>query len=432
MLQNKRSLNGQTIYQVFVRQFSPTHDFNGVTAQLDRIKALGTDILYLLPFYPIGKKGRKGSVGSPYSIYDYTQIDPLNGTTDDFKRLLEQAHKRDMRVIIDMVLNHTSRDSVLLQRHPDWFYKIDGEVGNRVGDWSDVCDLDYDNAQLCDYITQMLVNWVQMGVDGFRMDVCSLVPAHLWKQAVDALHLIKPDLIMLGESVELGFVRYIRNCGYQALSDGELYNYFDILYSYDTGKTQHAFLEKQGGTLSDWLNDVANQDARYPSDYVKARYLDNHDRERVAKYWQGDALKTLWALNFYLKGAAFVYAGDETSFDVRNSLFEIDPVVWNFGGKADISEHLATLSAIKKHPVYSYGCFDISVCGDNVAVGSYRSADCLSVGVFNLSDGGAVVSVPLPDGNYVNLADGSMLCVADGKLAVGAYGWIIVETAARN
>ena len=59
MLQNKRSLNGQTIYQVFVRQFSPTHDFNGVTAQLDRIKALGTDILYLLPFYPIGKRGAR-------------------------------------------------------------------------------------------------------------------------------------------------------------------------------------------------------------------------------------------------------------------------------------------------------------------------------------------------------------------------------------
>ena len=111
-MQNKRKLNNQMIYQVFVRQFSATHDFKGVIAQLDRIRALGTDVLYLLPFYPIGKVGRKGSVGSPYSIYDYRAIDPMNGTLEDFRQLLDEAHARGMRVIIDMVLNHTSRDSV--------------------------------------------------------------------------------------------------------------------------------------------------------------------------------------------------------------------------------------------------------------------------------------------------------------------------------
>ncbi|MDE7454267.1 MAG: alpha-amylase, partial [Clostridia bacterium] len=105
MISNKQSLNNQMIYQVFVRQFSSTHDFNGVTAQLDRIKALGTDILYLMPFYPIGKLNRKGSVGSPYSIYDYTAIDPMNGTLADFKKLLKESHKRGLKVIIDMVLN---------------------------------------------------------------------------------------------------------------------------------------------------------------------------------------------------------------------------------------------------------------------------------------------------------------------------------------
>ena len=89
MKNNKTSLRNKMIYQVFVRQFSVTHDFNGVIAQLDRIKDLGTDILYLLPFYPIGKKDRKGSIGSPYSIYDYRSIDPLNGTLDDFKNLIE-------------------------------------------------------------------------------------------------------------------------------------------------------------------------------------------------------------------------------------------------------------------------------------------------------------------------------------------------------
>lgn len=92
MIDDKRKYNNQTIYQIFVRQFSPSHDFNGVYSQLDRIKGLGTDIIYLMPFYPIGKLNRKGSIGSPYSICDYRKIDGLNGTTEDFIRLLNGAH----------------------------------------------------------------------------------------------------------------------------------------------------------------------------------------------------------------------------------------------------------------------------------------------------------------------------------------------------
>lgn len=427
MLHNKKNLNNQLIYQVFVRQFSKTHDFNGVTAQLDRIKRLGTDILYLVPFYPIGKVGRKGSVGSPYSIADYRAIDPLNGTLEDFQRLVNEAHARNIKVIIDMVLNHTSRDSVLLQRHPEWFWKDkDGNVGNRVGDWSDVCDLDYSHDGLVEEITDTLCYWVGLGVDGFRMDVCSLVSARLWAHALEQLHKLDPDLIMLGESVDLGFVKYLRDQGYDVLSDGELYNYFDVLYSYDIGRTQHSFVERKGATLGEWLFDVVMQDGRYPADYVKARYLDNHDRKRVAEFWQGDKLKTLWALDFYLKGTAFVYAGDETSESKHNSLFEIDEVEWAFGTEKDISAHLARLAEIKKHPVYRDGAFDIREVQTNVAVGSYKTSNACSVGVFNLSDGDATVEVPLSDGVYVNLVDGAPIEVRQGKVKATA-GAIIVE-----
>lgn len=420
MICDKTHLNNQTIYQVFVRQFSPTHDFNGVTKQLDRIKALGADILYLMPFYPIGKFNRKGEIGSPYAIYDYTKIDPLNGTEEDFANLLNEAHKRGFKVIIDMVLNHTSRDSVLLQQHEDWFYHVNGKPANKVGDWGDVYDLDYSKQELCDKIVEILSAWVKKGVDGFRMDVCSLVPAHFWAQAVDALHKINPNLIMLGESVEINFVRELRRLGCNAMSDGEAYNYFDILYVYDIHDTQSAFVEKKGGSLSAWLKDVLNQEGRYPINYVKARYLDNHDRERAAKFWRGDKLKMLWALNFYLKGTAFVYAGDETSFEKQNDLFEIDEVKWSFGDKAkDISEYIANLAAIKKHDIYAHGFFDIAMQGEQAAVCSYESGDCLSIGVFNFADGASTVQVKLRDGNHKNLITGKNVTVKDGKLSVG-------------
>ncbi len=426
MICDKKYLNNQTIYQVFVRQFSPTHDFNGVTKQLDRIKALGTDILYLIPFYPIGEFNRKGKVGSPYAIYDYTKIDPLNGTEEDFKNLLNAAHEKGMKVIIDMVLNHTSRDSVLLQQHEDWFYHSNGKPANKVGDWSDVYDLDYSKPELCNTITEILCNWVKMGVDGFRMDVCSLVPAHFWAQAVDALHKINPNIIMLGESVEINFIRELRKLGCDAMSDGESYNYFDILYVYDIHDTQSAFVEKKGGTLAAWLKDVLNQEGRYPNDYVKSRYLDNHDRPRVAQFWKGDELKMLWALNFYLKGTAFIYAGDETSFEKQNDLFNIDEVKWSFNDKSkDISEYISKLAAIKKHNIYSDGYFDISMQGENIALCSYENKECLSIGIFNFGKKELKAKINLPDGVYENLITNKQVIVKGGKISVGNEAIII-------
>lgn len=425
MLTNKKKLNNQTIYQVFVRQFSPTHDFKGVTAQLDRIKALGADVLYLMPFYPIGKVGRKGSVGSPYSIRDYRAIDPTCGTLDDFKTLLAEAHSRNLKVIVDMVLNHTSRDSVLLGTHPEWFWRDkEGNVGNRVGDWSDVCDLDYSHKELVEEITDVLCYWVGLGVDGYRMDVCSLVSEKLWKHALPRLHKLNRNLLMLGESVDLGFIRYLRSLGYEVMSDSMCYNYFDVLYCYDIGREQGGFIERKGTTLARWMEEVLAQEGRYPADYVKARYLDNHDRKRVAEFWQCDNLKTLWALNFYLKGMAFVYAGDEVSEQHHNSLFEVDEVNWSFGTEKDISALISKLAAIKKHAVYREGAFDAVMCGDDAVVCSYVTEKRKSVGVFNLGEPTAV-DVPLADGRYTNLIDGKRVTVKLGRLAVGTLPIVI-------
>src|SRR5690606_31250953 len=98
-------LRNQIVYQVFVRQHSKTGNFQGLIDDLDRIKSLGVDIVYLLPFHKIGQKDRKGSKGSPYSIYDYYSIDPDYGTLDDFIKLKEEIHKRDMKLMIDIVFN---------------------------------------------------------------------------------------------------------------------------------------------------------------------------------------------------------------------------------------------------------------------------------------------------------------------------------------
>jgi glycosidase len=101
--------------------FSLAGDLNGVTARLDELQSLGVNILWVMPIHPIGEKSRKGKFGSPYFVKDYYAVDPSYGTLDDFKKLVAGAHQRGMKVIMDLVANHTAWDSVLMQ-HPE-FYK---------------------------------------------------------------------------------------------------------------------------------------------------------------------------------------------------------------------------------------------------------------------------------------------------------------------
>ena len=125
------------------RDFSPAGNLNGVTARLDELHDLGVNILWMMPIHPIGEKFRKGEFGSPYSIKDYYAVDPNYGTLDDFKKLVAGAHQRGMKVIMDLVANHTAWDSVMMA-HPD-FYKQDaqGHIIPPVPEWTDVAGLNY-------------------------------------------------------------------------------------------------------------------------------------------------------------------------------------------------------------------------------------------------------------------------------------------------
>ena len=117
------------VYEIFTRQFSATGDFNGITARLDDLKNLGVNILWLMPIHPNGEKLKKGTFGSPYAVRDFYAIDPNQGTTNDFKKLVTESHKRGMKVIIDLVANHTAWDSVMMST-PE-FYKRDAAGKSR-------------------------------------------------------------------------------------------------------------------------------------------------------------------------------------------------------------------------------------------------------------------------------------------------------------
>jgi len=127
------------VYEVNTRQFTDEGTFEALSNHLPRLKDLGVEILWFMPIHKIGVVDRKGTLGSYYSIMDYKSINPEFGTIEDFKKVVEKAHELGMKVIIDWVANHTSRDGVWLASNPEW-YVIDSTTNSPVApfDWTDV------------------------------------------------------------------------------------------------------------------------------------------------------------------------------------------------------------------------------------------------------------------------------------------------------
>ena len=155
-------MKNAVIYQVNTRQYSAAGTFDAVTADLGRLQKLGVDILWLMPIHPIGEEGRKGSMGSPYSVADYYGVNPDLGTEADLRELINGAHAKGMKVILDWVANHSSFDNPWITDHKDW-YTQDGQ-GNVVppnAEWTDVADLNFDVPEMREGMIDALEYWVR-------------------------------------------------------------------------------------------------------------------------------------------------------------------------------------------------------------------------------------------------------------------------------
>lgn len=408
-----KTYRNMVMYSVFVRNFSEEGTFRQVQNELERIKALGVDIIWLMPIHPIGEKARKGTLGSPYAIRDYRAIDPALGTMDDFKALVDAIHALGMRCIIDVVYNHTSPDSWLAEHHPEWFYhKPDGSFGNRIGDWTDVIDLDYSNPGLWDYQIETLKMWAGI-VDGFRCDVAPLIPLEFWLRARREVEAVRPGCLWLSESTEPEFVTWNRARGVPCLSDSEIFQAFDLSYEYDIFTYYKDYLTGKI-PLSEYAAAINRQESIYPENFVKLRFLENHDRAR-AKLMTGDerSLRNWTAFLYFQKGMTLLYAGQEREDAHRPSLFEKDIVNWT--GK-DISPLLRRLYEIKKDPLFTDSAYGVKAMPRDVLLAEHSRGGRRMLGVFSLRGESALVSVNVPDGVYRNEIDGANVEIYEGML----------------
>ena len=292
-----------TLYQVNTRSFSKEGNFAGVTARLDSIKALGVNVIYLMPIYPIGVL--KGA-NSPYATRDYDSVGKEFGTLEDLRTLVDGAHKRKISVMLDIVANHTSWD------HP-WMANKDYYVKDSLGNikypetWKDVAQLNFKNDAVRQSLIHSMKSWVyKANIDGFRCDYADGPPLDFWKQVIDSLKTIKTHkLLMLAEGSSPKYL----SVGFDYFFG---FNYFGNLKSiYNRNKSVKSI---------DALNDRDFKDAEEGQAVV--RYLTNHDVNGsdgtpLELFGGKSGSMAAFVVVAYMKGIPMVYNGQEIGTPYR-------------------------------------------------------------------------------------------------------------------
>lgn len=309
--QQEVPLQDSMVYEMNIRQYTPEGTFDAAREQLPRLKELGVDIVYLMPFYPIGEKGRKGELGSYYAIRDYCNVNPEFGTLKDFDDFVGEAHGLGMRVIIDWVANHTSPDHSWVSEKPaDWYVR--DSLGNTIVeyDWTDIAKLNYDNPNMRDSMRDAMEFWLKRGIDGYRCDVAYQVPEDFWTPTIAYLRgkADKP-LYFLAEAQE----DWIYDAGFDAQYGWSLHH---LMNDIARGTKSKAELVKEIET-----------------NYISSRgtllsFTSNHDENSWAGTEferMGDAVKALTVLSWALPNSQpLLYTGQEVGFDKRFEFFSKD------------------------------------------------------------------------------------------------------------
>lgn len=303
------------LYEMNIRQMTVEGTFKAATAHLERLKNLGVDVIWLMPVFPIGIKNRKGTLGSFYSIRDYCAVNEEFGSMAEFDTFVETAHNLGLKVILDWVANHTSRDNKWLTNKPlDWYERDDDGEAKIPWDWSDTAQLNYQNKEVWQGQIEAMKFWItEHNIDGFRCDMAMLTPIEFWQVVRFSLQQIKPDIFLLAEAEE----------------DNLFQNAFDACYSWNLHHTMCDIAQNKTKVFA--LRDRIYTDLRrFPKWSMRMTFTSNHDENS----WSGseftrfgNALEPMTALTFLLpQSMPLIYTGQEVGYDHSFAFFEKDAI----------------------------------------------------------------------------------------------------------
>ena len=404
------------MYQVNPRVFAPEKSLNAVAARIDSIQALGVNMIWVMPIYPIGiEKGKN----SPYCISDYKAIAPEFGTIDEFKNLVKVCHEHGMGIILDWVANHTAWDHPWVKEHPDWYThdeKTDTIISPAGFDWYDVADLNYDNAEMRKAMIDAMRFWiVDCGIDGFRCDVADGVPADFWKEAIETL---RKDagrrIVMLAEGKQV---------------DNFTVGGFDMNYGWDY-KDVLVKVFNQGQPASDLIAADSAEYAQLPEGKVKLRFTTNHDHSTevtpVKEFTNARGSMAAYVASIFPHGGALIYGSQEVGYENPINFFKYVPVDWTANAALyQEYQHLLKLynerPALRKGKMTAWPDKDILLFEKSDDLGKYLVA-------VNVRNEAHEVALPedWKEAITVNTADGSDMELAE-KLSLKPFEYLIIQ-----
>lgn len=406
------------IYEVNIRQYTPEGTIAAFSEHLPRLQEMGVDILWVMPVQPISLKNRKGSLGSYYSIQDYTAVNEDYGTLDDFKALVSDAHEMDMIVILDWVANHTGFDHKWTQikgyHNTDSLGNVTWPAGT---DWTDVADLNYDNAEMRQAMISEMKWWIiEANIDGFRCDVAGEVPEDFWEEAIDSLKATK-DIFMLAEWDE----PKMHDAG------------FHMTYGWGPHHWMNSAAKKEIDI--DSLESLIMSDvSRYKSNDFRMMFTTNHDENSwngtiFERFGEGHQAWAAWA--FTVRGMPLIYSGQEAGLDKRLKFFEKDTIDWSTIPFQDFYAQLLDLK--HNNPALYNGTFggDLTFINDkNNQVSTFvrKKGERAIISIINLSNSRQNIEINVPgvDAELRDWMSGEKIKIKTGEeLTLSPYQYYI-------
>lgn len=333
------------MYQVNPRVFAPNHSLKAVEGRIDSISALGVNVMWVMPIFPIGVEKTKNS---PYCIRDYKAVAPEFGTIDDMKSLVKACHEHGMALIVDWVANHTAWDNPWVKAHPEWYTHKDGKIISPQGpgwDWDDVADLNYDNYYMRKAMIAAMKFWiVEVGIDGFRCDVADGVPTDFWQECIAELRKAAAprNILMLAEG----------NNKANLIEGG-----FDMDYGWKF-KDEALKVFKGEKPAYDLFQTDSAEYAGLPQTKVKMRFTTNHDQSTQAtppvEFNTVRGSMAAYVATALLHGGPLIYSSQEVAFPKPINFFHYVPVDWTANPQI-YREYQTIIKVFNTNPALRYG-----------------------------------------------------------------------------
>lgn len=392
------------LYEVNIRAFSATGDFEGVKQRLDNIKALGCNTIWLMPIHPVGQENSAGGLGSPYAVQNYRQVNPEFGDLQKFRELVQAAHDRKIAVIIDWVANHTSWDNPWIQNKSWYTQDANGNIIVPPGtNWQDVAELNYNNQDMRKAMIDAMKYWVmEANIDGFRCDAVDMVPTDFWSEALKEIKALpNRKLILLAEGGKP-----------ENFSAG-----FQMNYAWDfcSNITQ---VYKTGRAASSIFTTHEQEYKSIPAGAVKLRYTTNHDlsawEETPVEAFGGEAAAlSASVITVFTSAAPMIYSGQEVARVEKLPFFTKDPIDWN--ENVEVREAYEKIFAIY-HGTQAFTNGSLTYFSDpDIAAFTrvHESDEFLIVVNVRGVEKSWIVNSTLKDAEWINMIDGATLTLGE-------------------